>query len=354
MHREYLLHALALAEKRRGFCSPNPSVGAVVVKEGQLIGRGYHLQAGAPHAEVMALLEAGEQAQDATVYVTLEPCCHYGRTPPCTDLLIEKKVREVVYALADPNPTVFGQGEQQLREAGIICTHVPLPEITQFYQSYQFWTQHQRPFMTAKLALSLDGKIADNKGQPLSLTGEKALEFTHVQRKQSDAILTSLKTILHDDPKFNARLAKEVVTKPVCVVDTRLEFPLTAQLNQTAQKIILLHQEQVDPHKLKSYQAKGVDCIAVASYAGQLDLSAVIASLGEQGFHDIWVEAGGALVQSLLSAKLLQRIYFYLAPMLLGKMGYTAFSEPCLLQRDAQHIQWQALGIDGLCQIDFI
>src|SRR3990167_2136538 len=170
-HIHRLKQALSLAESQRGFCAPNPSVGALVVKEGELIAEGVHRGPMKPHAEVEAIHHAGNQAEGASLYVTLEPCCHWGRTPPCTDLIVKSRIKAVYYAFQDPNPKVAGQGAKQLQAAGIECHSVELPEVTDFYRSYHYWIREGRPWVTAKLAISLDGKIAGPHGEPVSLTG---------------------------------------------------------------------------------------------------------------------------------------------------------------------------------------
>ena len=172
VHQQYLKQALALALTRKGYCAPNPSVGAVIVKQGNIIGSGFHWASGFPHAEVVALEGlTPDETDGATIYGTLEPCCHWGKTPPCTDRLIQHHFAKVIYGLSDPNPDVAGKGVAALAEVGIVCEQLTLPEITAFYESYQFWWKYRRPRVIAKLAVSLDGKIALSSGKPISLTG---------------------------------------------------------------------------------------------------------------------------------------------------------------------------------------
>ncbi len=185
---QYIKKTLTLAEQRRGFCAPNPAVGAVVVKNEKIIGSGAHQQCGEPHAEVLALQAAGEAARGATLYVSLEPCCHWGRTPPCSELIIQSGISAVYYAYRDPNPAVAGQGAEKLRAAGIDCHYVAMPEADDFYASYYYWTEHHRPRVTAKIALSLDSKIAGVNGQPLTITGVPLQQYTHHGRQHSDAL----------------------------------------------------------------------------------------------------------------------------------------------------------------------
>ncbi|MGB6976420.1 MAG: bifunctional diaminohydroxyphosphoribosylaminopyrimidine deaminase/5-amino-6-(5-phosphoribosylamino)uracil reductase RibD, partial [Gammaproteobacteria bacterium] len=238
----YLLEALELAELRRGFCAPNPAVGAVVVKQGRVLATGYHKASGQPHAEAEALGSLGDEARGATLYVTLEPCCHLGKkTPPCTELLIARGIREVYYGFTDPNPQVAGLGAQALQAAGIPCKHVPLASIDEFYQSYAHWWQTRQPWLTAKLALSLDGKIAGAKGKRMNITGAELQQYTHTLRHQADALLTTARTILNDDPQMNVRLGDKVIAKPLYIIDRELYLPLTARIWQTAKTICILH-----------------------------------------------------------------------------------------------------------------
>jgi len=200
----YLEQALQMAQLRRGFCAPNPSVGAVIVSGETIISRGHHVAAGHPHAEVDALKKLPTVPKDARMFVTLEPCCHYGKTPPCTNAIIEAGIKEVIYAFRDPNPIVAGKGELVLQEAGIDCRQVSHPEIDRFYQSYAYWQANKKPWVTAKLAMTLNGKIAKEKGEPIAITSPALQEVTHQLRKQADGILTTVKTILADDPQLNA------------------------------------------------------------------------------------------------------------------------------------------------------
>ena len=235
-HITYLRQALTLAEHRRGFCAPNPSVGAVVVKNNQVLASGSHWQGGAAHAEVAVLQQLSSTAKGATLYVTLEPCCHWGKTPPCTDLIIRQQIAEVIYAMRDPNPQVSGQGERILQQAGISCQPVVVEEVTQFYQSYNHWVHSGKPWVTVKLAMSLDGKIAGEGGRPVAITGADLTTHTHQQRKRADAILTTGRTICYDNPQLNVRLVRESYGKPVYVLDRHLTLPLDAQIFDTAER----------------------------------------------------------------------------------------------------------------------
>jgi len=350
MHELYLKEALALAAIRRGFCAPNPAVGAVVVKNNQVLATGYHWAAGHPHAEVEALKSLNNQAQDATLYVTLEPCCHFGKTPPCTDLLIRSGIKRVVFGMRDPNPQVTNKSETILNKAGIETIYLALPEITHFYRSYTFWWQTKRPYVTAKIALSLDGKIAGAHGRRVNLTGVVAKEFTHQQRKRSDAILTTAKTIICDDPLLNVRLPNETFKKPVYILDSRLSIPLTAKIFDHAERVVLLH-DKASQIEVNKFSAKNVQYVAVDRQDDGLHLLQILHLIGKDGVHDLWLEAGGYCFESFVRAKLLQRALIYVAPKWLGETAQTAFSTHNNIFQTVQQITWQSLGDDSLCEL---
>lgn len=351
-HSKYLKQALELATTRRGFCAPNPAVGAIVVKDDQILATGVHWAAGEPHAEAVALAKL-DSAAGATIYITLEPCCHFGKTPPCTDLLIAKGIREVVYGFSDPNPVVRHQSEAQLTKAGVAVHHVVLPEITEFYRSYAYWWANKRPFVTAKIALSMDGKIAGEQGEPIALTGSILRDLTHQKRKSSDAILTTINTILTDNPQLNARFPGAVYNKPIYVLDSRLRFPLTANLLQTAAPLIVFYNAtEAESNRVESLQQLGVECVAIPGKNGKLDLNAVLDKIGQDGKHDLWVEAGGECFQALYTAELINEAYIYIAPKWLGEKAKTAFNGPLMLMNNVKNYQWYPAGEDVYLRIE--
>ena len=354
MHTTFIKKALELAKIRRGFCSPNPAVGAVVVKNDHIISTGYHWASGHPHAEVEALNKLGDEVRGATLYVTLEPCCHKNKkTPPCTDLLIERGIKQVFYSYRDPNPQVAGLGEKTLKEAGINCEYVANTEVTKFYQSYNYWWQTKKPFMTAKIALSLDGKIAGANGQRINITGKEAKYFTHEQRKLSDAILTTARTIVFDDPLLNVRLNENSFTKPIYVLDRQLITPLNAKIFSSDNLITIFHDKNIKADKLLPFHEKKIRCIPITTNANNLVLSEVIQFIGNDGIHDLWIEAGGKLFSNLVSEKLLQRAFIYIAPRCLGKTAQTAFNSELTLLDEKSDYHWFNLGQDAVCQIDY-
>jgi diaminohydroxyphosphoribosylaminopyrimidine deaminase/5-amino-6-(5-phosphoribosylamino)uracil reductase len=346
----YLHQALELAKIRRGFCAPNPSVGCVIVREHKIIATGFHFAAGQPHAEPDALKKINHDAKEATAYVTLEPCCHFGRTPPCTDALIKSGVKRVVYGFRDPNPIVAGKGEAAIKAAGIECEFVPIPEINSFYESYRYWHQTQKPFLTAKIAMTLDGKIAGKLGERIQITGAALGEYTHYCRKNTDAILTTAKTIIHDDPQMNARYENQIIPKKIYILDSDLNLPLKSQIFHTAKSMTVFHAEEFLQDRQQALIEHGVTCIPVARKQEGLDLQQVISVMGKEGMHDVWIEAGGKSISAFLKQNLLQRALFYIAPRVMGE-GMSAFSEPFDFR--AQQVRWQQVGHDVMCDVNW-
>lgn len=353
-HQSLLKQALALAAARRGFCAPNPAVGAVVVKNGEIIGQGCHWACGEPHAEAVALLSlAPEMVKGASLYVTLEPCNHWGRTPPCTELIQQLGIAEVYYAYADPNPIAEG-GAQTLIAAGIFCAHCPFPEADLFYRSYTHWLKTGLPWVTAKLAVSFDGKIAGPHGEPVALTGPEVGRFTHLNRLHSDALLTTVKTVIQDDPALNVRLqeASAPLAKPVYVVDRTLSLPAAARLFHTASALTVFYGATAPHAQVESFQHRGVHCIPISQTPdGQLDLVAILRTIGEAGVHDLWVEAGGVFFTALHVARLVQRRLIYVAPQCLGPSAQAAFQVPLDFSRENDNITWSYSGNDAICEL---
>jgi diaminohydroxyphosphoribosylaminopyrimidine deaminase/5-amino-6-(5-phosphoribosylamino)uracil reductase len=296
----YLHLALGEAKKGEGQCAPNPAVGALVVKDGIVVSTGYHRGVGHAHAEVNAL--ATIDARGATLYVTLEPCCHYGRTPPCTEAIIHAGIVRVVFALKDPYQHTTTTGEAVLLQHGIACECVALAEITQFYRPYVHWVRTGRPWVTAKLAVSINGVTAGERGEPLAITGEACRVFTHTQRLHADALLTTARTIIADDPQLNVRLEHVLMKKPVYVVDRHLLTPHGAMLAHTAASLTLFHGEVTVPVKNAGHLIQ------------ETSLSRMLTVIGAQGHHRVWVEAGPQLFTALCASNLLHEAYVYISP----------------------------------------
>ncbi|MCX7090865.1 MAG: bifunctional diaminohydroxyphosphoribosylaminopyrimidine deaminase/5-amino-6-(5-phosphoribosylamino)uracil reductase RibD [Legionellales bacterium] len=350
MHKEYLLSALEQAKLGRGRCAPNPSVGAVAVQHGQIIAEAWHPGAGLPHAEQILLTRMPPSCQDVTLYVTLEPCNHWGRTPPCVDAIIAHKIKRVVYAYADPNPLVSANDSPKiLGEHGIEVIHYPLPEIDRFYQSYHHWLHNHKPWVTVKIAQTLDGHIAGAHGIRSFISNSLCADFTHQKRKDSDVILTTSHTILQDNPQLTARLpGQEVVNKPLAVLDRSLRLQHPVQALQMAKQGIIYYD---DAYSL-DYQHADCAYYPMPVQDGHLDLSAVLGHLGSLGYHDLWVEAGSVLFTALHQAGLVNRTHIYIAPKLLGKTGLPLYANMDAFT-SAQTVSWQIMDDNVMLTIDW-
>ncbi|UKL00221.1 bifunctional diaminohydroxyphosphoribosylaminopyrimidine deaminase/5-amino-6-(5-phosphoribosylamino)uracil reductase RibD [Brevibacillus brevis] len=319
---KYMDLALELARSARGQTSPNPMVGAVIVKEGTIVGMGAHLRAGEPHAEVHALRMAGEKAQGATVYVTLEPCSHYGKTPPCAEALIAADVRRVVVATLDPNPLVAGRGIEMLRAAGVeVAVGVREEEAKALNEVFFHYIQTRRPFVTVKTASTLDGKIASVTGHSRWITGAEARAEVHELRRQHDAILVGVGTILADDPLLTARKGEQRFgSQPVRVIlDSQLRTPLDARVVQnTDAKTWIFTTDAAPREKHELLAARGVKVITTA---GPIRVEKVLDTLGELGITSLLVEGGQEVNGSFLQARAIQKVVSHIALKLIGGSG---------------------------------
>jgi diaminohydroxyphosphoribosylaminopyrimidine deaminase/5-amino-6-(5-phosphoribosylamino)uracil reductase len=322
----YMQQALALAENGRGWTSPNPMVGAVVVKDGRVVGRGYHRQAGGPHAEVNAIDDAGDRAQGATLYVTLEPCNHFGQTPPCTRKILAAGIRRVVVAMSDPNPVVQGGGNQTLRDQKVeVVTGICEKEAQILNESFIAWATSGQPFVIVKCAATLDGRIATRSGDSRWVTGPASRQFVHRIRHAVDGILVGLETVKKDDPSLTTRLEGENGPTPGSdptriVLDTRLSIPLAAKL---------LHQSSDAPtyvvcgpdapaDRRAALENAGARVISGSMEGGRIDLAALMQQLGAMGITSLLIEGGGTVIASALAAGIVDKICFFYAPKLLG------------------------------------
>ncbi len=347
----FLRQALELAQKRRGFCAPNPSVGAVLVRNGRVIAEGFHWAAGKAHAEVEALNGVPDEiAQSSTLYISLEPCCHVGKTPPCTDLILQRGIPKVVFAYEDPNPRVAGQGRATLERAGVEVRHVPLAEVDAFYASYRHWTQTRMPFTTVKLAMSLDGKTAAPGGLPIALTGSEANRLTHQCRLQSDAILTTARTILADDPRLNSRLGESEVAKPIVILDRLGRTPVSARLFRSARSVTVFVGDEASLEKIRELRALNAHVVSVPTPQGLLPLDGILRHLGESGIHDLWVEGGPAVFTAFLREKLAQKAFLYIAPVTVGE-GISAFSPGWESLLEGARVTWSPQGRDVVAEV---
>ncbi|MBA4600967.1 bifunctional diaminohydroxyphosphoribosylaminopyrimidine deaminase/5-amino-6-(5-phosphoribosylamino)uracil reductase RibD [Thermoactinomyces mirandus] len=320
IHETWMRLALQLAEATQGQTSPNPMVGAVAVKNGQVIGTGAHLKSGTPHAEIHALNMAGENARGCTLYVTLEPCNHFGRTPPCTHRIIEAGVKRVVIGSADPDEKVSGQGIEHLRQAGVeVMTGVLKEECLRLNEAYFHHRKTKKPFVTLKMAMTLDGMIATHTGDSRWVTGKESRAHVHELRKRSDAILVGVGTVLADDPQLTARIEGEMLRQPVRIVlDSKLQTPLHAQIVRTdVAPTWIFTTPACDRKKKEQLTAKGVRVIMTRSH-NQVDLDEMLAYLGKQGILSLIVEGGTRINASFLRGNHVQKVMAYIAPKLLG------------------------------------
>lgn len=314
----FMAEALRLASLARGRTSPNPMVGAVIVKGDKVIGKGYHHQAGTPHAEVHALNEAGEEAKGSTVYVTLEPCSHFGRTPPCAQALIRSGVRKVVIAMQDPNPLVSGRGIEQLRAAGI---EVEIGDMEAEARTLnEVFIKHITtglPFVVFKTAMSLDGKIATSGGESRWITGEETRQWTHSLRDRYDGIMVGINTILADNPALTCRVANG--KDPVrLVVDSHLRLPLQSQVisSSLSSPLYVATTTAAPPGKLTALKNLGVH-IFIYDYC-RVPLKQFMQDIANQGVTGILLEGGATLAWSMLEENLIDKVHFCIAPKLIG------------------------------------
>lgn len=314
----HMSHALQLAERGLFTTSPNPRVGCVIVNDGKVVGTGWHERAGEPHAEINALREAGDLARGATVYVTLEPCSHHGRTPPCIEALICAEVRRVIMAMDDPNPHVNGQGKEKLQKAGVeVHTGLLEDEAQQLNIGFVTRMHHSRPWIRTKIAASLDGRIALKNGKSQWITGEPARQDGHRWRARSCAILTGVNSVKVDDPLLTVRYI-ETSRQPIRIVlDSNLEIPLQAKLLGSADTTWIFT-VQTDRKKIYPLEDAGAHVVVLPDLAGKIDLKAMITKLAGLGINELLVEAGSVLNGALVAAGLIDEIIFYFAPSLLG------------------------------------
>ena len=315
--RDYMRRALRLAEKARGRTAPNPMVGAVVVSGGEIVGEGWHHRAGEPHAEVLAFRAAGDAARGGTLYVTLEPCCHYGRTPPCTEAVLASGVRRAVIAMADPFPRVSGGGLKILREARLeVECGLLEPEARELNRAYLKAVQSGLPWVTLKMAVSLDGRIATRTGDSRWITGEAARRYVHGLRDGNDAVLTGIGTVRADDPELTARLPR--ARNPLrVVVDARGELPTESKLVRTACETSTLLITGPDA-ATEALEALGVQVVRVPLAGSRVELDAALRALVGRGVHSVLVEAGAELAGALLDARLVDEVAWFIAPKLIG------------------------------------
>lgn len=315
----YMRRALDLAANGLGHARPNPMVGAVLVKDGRIIGEGWHEQFGGPHAEVNAFSSCTEDPEGATLYVTLEPCAHYGKTPPCCELVIKKKVARVVCAMVDPNPLVAGKGLQQIREAGIaVTTGVLEQEVRRFNEVFIKYITEKRPFVLYKAAMSFDGKTACSTGESQWISTKASREQSHILRGSFAAIMVGAGTVTMDNPSLTARF--EGFHDPIrIIVDGSLSVPLDANVFTLPGRVILVTTSGTDEAKRQALQDKGAEIIlSDGEKPGEVDLAALMVGLALKGIDSVLLEGGATLAAAAFKADIVDKIRIYMGPMIIG------------------------------------
>lgn len=319
MENKFMERAISLAKKGIGWTNPNPLVGAVIVKEGEIIGEGYHEKIGGLHAERNALKNCIKDPKDADIYVTLEPCCHYGKTPPCTEAIINSKIRRVFVGNLDPNPKVAGKGIQLLKDNGIeVITGVMEEECRKLNDIFFHYIQNDIPYVALKYAMTLDGKIATSIGESQWITGKEARKHVHELRHRYAAIMAGIGTVLADDPMLNARI--ENGHDPIRVIcDSQLQIPLESKIVQTAKEIPTIIATISEEHEKKQKLSKaGCSVINVEEENGHVSIRKLMEELRKREIDSVLVEGGGILNESVIQSRCVQKVYAYIAPKIFG------------------------------------
>lgn len=346
--------ALALALGRRGLGRtwPNPAVGAVIVCDGNIVGRGWTQPGGRPHAETEALRRAGAVARGGTLYVTLEPCSHFGQTPPCADAVIAAGIARVVSALEDPNPDVAGSGHARLRAAGIaVEVGLGANEARRDHAGHLRRMLDGRPHVLLKLAVSADGKVGGAGRRALAITGEAVRERVHLMRAHSDAIMVGIGTVLSDDPMLTCRLPGMDACSPLRIVlDSALRLPLRSQLVETARQtpVVVMAASAASPSAEAALRQKGVDVVRSTGAGDSLDLAAALKRLAARGVTRLMVEGGPTLAAALLAADLVDELHVFTSAKVVGADGIDAFNEPAAaaLRSRLKQVASEAVGAD--------
>ncbi len=319
----YMAQALSLAQLALGQVSPNPAVGAVIVKDGEVVGQGYTQPPGLDHAEIVALKQAGERARGGVMYVSLEPCCHHGRTPPCTQAIIAAGIVEVHLAALDVNPVVLGWGKEELERAGIrVCVGEHEAEAKQLNEAYAKFITEGTPFITVKFAMSLDGKIATRSGDSRWISGELARKRVHNLRYTADAVMAGVNTVLTDDPRLTARccgsggMLKKQPTR--VIVDSKGRTPLNAQVLTEPGNAIVVLGRLASAEERESFAQVGAELLELPSPEGWVDLERLLRVLGERQITSVLVEGGGILFGSLFDNELVDKVIAFIAPIIIG------------------------------------
>jgi diaminohydroxyphosphoribosylaminopyrimidine deaminase/5-amino-6-(5-phosphoribosylamino)uracil reductase len=321
---KYMTRAIILAKKGMGWVNPNPMVGAVIVKNGRIIGEGYHAYFGGPHAEINALENATESVKGATLYVTMEPCSHHGKTPPCTDAIILKGIRKVVVGMKDPNPLVNGKGLKILSKAGIeISTGIEEAWVSKMNEIFTKYIITGRPFCTLKTAMTLDGKIATVENASRWISCEASRKQVHELRHQYSAIMVGINTVLYDDPLLNTRRTGKKSKDPLkVIVDSSGKIPMEAKvLKMNPQLVILATTDKIDGKKKLDLQRMGVQVLICPLKDEKVDLGVLMFSLGKMGIDSVLLEGGSTLAFSALKDRIVDKVVSFIAPKIIGGAG---------------------------------
>jgi len=351
-HRKYMELALKLAEKGKGNVSPNPLVGALIVKRGRVVGRGWHRKCGEAHAEVCALKEAGKKSRQSIMYVTLEPCSHWGRTPPCTEKIVEAGVREVVIGTKDPNPLVSGYSELKFRG---VKTRIGIleEEAKKLNEPYMKWIKTKRPFVVVKAAMSLDGQIATRTGDSKYITGREARKFVHELRAEYDAVMIGSNTALKDNPQLTTRLVKG--RNPIkIVVDSMLKLPLSANIvKNEPTRLIMVTSKKAPKAKIKKFQQKGAHILIVDTIKGKISLQELMKELGKREISSILIEGGAELNAEAIKTRIVDKVFFFISPRLIGG-GLSALGDLGITKVDGsiklKNLNYKQIGRDILLE----
>lgn len=318
----YMGRAIELSKKAVGFVNPNPLVGAVIVKDNKIIGEGYHEYFGGPHAEVNAFANATEDVSGATMYVTLEPCAHYGKTPPCADAIIKNKISKVVIGMVDPNPKVSGLGIEILRSNGIeVTTGIMDKEIKKINEIFIKYITRKQPFCIMKTAMTLDGKIATANGDSMWISNEKSRAYVHEIRHMASGIMVGIGTVLKDDPELTTRREGVISKNPIrIIIDSTVKVPLEAKVLNCNEKTktIIVTTELADKNKIEAIKEKGAEVIITQSINSRVDLKYLMRILGEMGIDSILLEGGSILNYAALEAGVVDKVITFISPKIFG------------------------------------
>ena len=315
-HKKYIEIVLKIAEKGKGNVSPNPLVGCIIVKRGKIVGKGYHKKYGGDHAEVVAIKNAGKKAANATMYINLEPCSHWGKTPPCTEKIVEAGIREVIIGMYDPNPLVEGFRELKFRgiKTKICILEKKAKKLNEIYVKYM---KTKRPFVILKLAMTMDGRIATRTGDSKYITGRDARRYVHQLRSEVDAVMVGINTVLKDNPKLTPRLVKGKDPMKV-VVDSELKMPLKCNLMKHPSKLIIATTSKASKKKINKFYQKGVNVVVLKCKKSLVDLKELMKELGKKELTSVMIEGGAELNSSAIKDKIANKLLVFTAPKLVG------------------------------------